>query len=362
MHLTPKDILDMVEVGLPRREVVVRGTVKRINSYYKLMENDAGIDIDFGDYDPLEYLDAKVEVEGWLTCYVHSLGGIYPRVRVRSIKVVEEGVQINLREQIRELVSMKQERTLIEDLPEKAFPLKVLVLHGRGAQTHLDFKRGFDRTAGSCRDYVSFDFVETGLSDEELASTIESLDGEFDAVFLVRGGGTEHDISRVGGYLSARALVMLGKPFYIAIGHSLDMNLSLLEYVADQSFETPTMAGVALGKAVLRYVKLKEGENLQALLLVERKDKEELMDALKEMQIKLKEGEELQNLLITERREKERILEEMRKKISMVVVENKELTKENLKLQKELSRFKTYTLLLGAVVLVMIVFILLSRA
>ncbi len=95
---------------------------------------------------------------------------------------------------------------------------------------------------------------------------------------------------------------------------------------------------------------MKEEENLQTLLLIERKDKEELLNALKEMQIKLKEAEELRAMLIEERREKERMLREMQEKIAMVVAENKERTKENIKLQRELSRFKSYTLLLGAVV------------
>ncbi len=261
IYLSPKDILDKIGALIPREPVIVRGVVKRFNGYYKITENESGVDIDFGEIEPLDYIDMQVEIKGLLSCYIHSIGGIYPKVNVKEIKIIDDGnPNNNLKEQIRELILLKKRRVLINELPEINIPMKVAVIHGKNAQTPVDFKRGFDSSAGKYKDYVSFNFIETSLGDDSLASVIKSIEKDYSVFFIVRGGGEQQSIAKVGGYNSAKALIESGKPFYLALGHSLDMNLSILEYVSDQNFETPTMAGVSFGKAV---AKAKEREEIE---------------------------------------------------------------------------------------------------
>jgi exonuclease VII large subunit len=78
------------------------------------------------------------------------------------------------------------------------------------------------------------------------------------AVFLLRGGGAKGELARVGGFESIKAIIRGDIPFYIAIGHSFDRMVSLLEKAADGHFATPSIAGQELGKLV-RVVSENEG-------------------------------------------------------------------------------------------------------
>lgn len=261
-YLTPKELYELLNSRLTKEVVVLRGLVDRRNNYYKLTDDEFAVDLDFGGlYEGEELVSSLVEVEGFLTYSSHRVGGIYPRLRVKNIKVIKQGEQANLRQELRELIERhKPERITLEDLVQAGFPLKILVIHGRNAQTHIDFKRGYSSSVG--REYynlVSFDFYETGLADEELAETLRNLNAQdYNAIFLVRGGGVEEELMRVGGYFSAKAILELGKPFYLAIGHSLDRNVSILEFCADQTFDTPSLAGVSLGKAVKKQAEMEK--------------------------------------------------------------------------------------------------------
>jgi len=62
----------------------------------------------------------------------------------------------------------------------------------------------------------------------------------------------------VGGFESIKAIIRADIPFYIAIGHSFDRMVSLMEKVADGNFATPSIAGQELGK-LMRVVSENEG-------------------------------------------------------------------------------------------------------
>jgi len=49
------------------------------------------------------------------------------------------------------------------------------------------------------------------------------------AVFLLRGGGSKGELARVGGFESIKTIIRADIPFYIAIGHSFDRMVSLME-------------------------------------------------------------------------------------------------------------------------------------
>lgn len=304
-YLTPKDLYELLSGRFMRENVVLRGLVNRRNNYYKLEDNEFAVDLDFGGrYEGEEFYSSLVEVEGFLTYSSNKIGGIYPRLRVKNIKVIQQGMQANLLQELRELLKRyKTMRKTLEDLVQEGFPLRILVIHGKGAQTHIDFKRGYAEAVGREYGLVSFDFLETGLSDEELAETISNIQAQdYNAIFLVRGGGAEEELMRVGGFLSAEAILKFGKPFYLAIGHSLDRHVSLLEFCADQSFDTPSLAGVSLGKAVRRQAEI---EKLQ-------RKTEELMQENRFLE-KFKENQEM---LIREKTKLLKDLEKTKKNLS----------------------------------------------
>jgi exonuclease VII large subunit len=92
---------------------------------------------------------------------------------------------------------------------------------------------------------------ESSLSDEELAKTIkEAAKSGVSAIFLLRGGGSQEELARIGGFESIKAIIYSNIPFYTAIGHSFDRMVSLIEKVADGHFATPSIAGQGLGKLV----------------------------------------------------------------------------------------------------------------
>lgn len=88
-------------------------------------------------------------------------------------------------------------------------------------------------------------------SDEELSSTLEKAASRCDLLVIVRGGGDTEELSRIGGIQTLNTILGLGKPVYLAIGHTLDKNTGLLNLVADDSFPTPSIAGTEIAETLL---------------------------------------------------------------------------------------------------------------
>jgi len=137
--------------------------------------------------------------------------------------------------------------------------LIVGLIYGKSAQVGQDFKSAFRSSAGHYCDRVSFVEIESTLSDGELAKAIESAKQKnVDALFLLRGGGSQEELSRIGGIEAIRAVKKANLPFYTAIGHSYDRLSSDMERIADAAFATPSIAGTELGKLVRIFSELKE--------------------------------------------------------------------------------------------------------
>jgi hypothetical protein len=68
--------------------------------------------------------------------------------------------------------------------------------------------------------------------------------------FLVRDDYPSEELSKIGGIKSATAVLDVGKLFFIAIGHSQDRNVSLLEKVCDYVYHTPSALGTQFGEAL----------------------------------------------------------------------------------------------------------------
>ena len=268
----PSDIVEKLSSHVSSSFVFpikVRGTVILDKGYYKLTDGKAGITLNVEKALELP-VGAEVEIEGVLGANLfckEDVAMVYPTITVNSWRVLDEDKEREFQKRVAEVEALLKERnhygfweTFSRLLKEKK-ALKVGLIHGKSAQVWQDFISGFRSAAGEYADRIEFVRFETSLADEELAKTVEKVaNSGVHAVFLLRGGGSKGELARVGGFESIKAIIRADIPFYIAIGHSFDRMVSLMEKVADGHFATPSIAGQELGKLV-RVVS--ENENLR---------------------------------------------------------------------------------------------------
>jgi len=201
-----------------------------------------------------------VEIDGVLIANLfckEDVSMVYPALSVKSYKVLDEDKEREFQKRLAEVEALLKGRnhygfweTFSRLLKEKK-ALKVGLIHGNSAQVWQDFISAFRSAAGEYADRIELVRFESSLADGELAKTIEETakSGVY-AVFLLRGGGSQEELARIGGFESAMAIIRANMPFYTAIGHSFDRMVSLVEKVADGNFATPSIAGQELGRLV----------------------------------------------------------------------------------------------------------------
>lgn len=79
---------------------------------------------------------------------------------------------------------------------------------------------------------------------------IEKAGDSFDAVVIIRGGGSTTDLSAFDSYELGRAVAGASLPVVVGIGHERDV--TVLDYIANQSVKTPTAAAELLIDRVAR--------------------------------------------------------------------------------------------------------------
>ncbi len=295
-YYTPKEVLDRLS-GLFSRELIsARGYLIRKNSYFKLSMDGHEVDVS-GEMLVEVPLESFVEVDGYLTYSIYQGGGIYPRILVKDVRVIEDSGK-KLTDAMEELLRRRKTHRgwqYLVGLLEKEKVLRLAVVHGRGAQVHRDFENAYIGAVGAYAGRVAFDFFESPLSDEELSQTLSDLT-DYHAVFVLRGGGAREELQRVGGILSASVVIERDIPLYLALGHSLDRGLSMLERVAEHTFPTPSIAGAELGKAVrlITEYQLMAGRmeelSMRARLAEDlRREKESLLEELRTLRQKVVE-------------------------------------------------------------------------
>lgn len=251
--------------------VKVRGTVilDRQRGYYRLSDGKAGITLNIPPSMDLP-IGAEVEIDGVLSAnsfVKEDVALVYPAINVNSYRVLEEDKEKEFQRRLLELENLLRGRhhfgfweTFTKLLGEHE-KLRIGLIHGNSAQVWQDFIIGFRSVAGKHANRVEFVRFESSLMDGELAKTIEeAARAGVHAVFLLRGGGSQEELARIGGFESLLAVIRLSIPFYTAIGHSFDRMVSLMEKVADGHFATPSLAGQELGKLVYMFSEL---ENLK---------------------------------------------------------------------------------------------------
>lgn len=211
--------------------------------------------------------------------------GYFPRFVVTSVEALTEESEIDqsymdeLSDKLKDFVP-RLLSTIIKD------QVKCLLIHGKNAQTHQDFLINLKNEFTEYSKYVDIETIETSLADNALEQVIKQNAKNYDAIFLVRGGGDSQELERVGGVKSAIAILDAKVPFYMALGHSQDRNLSVLEKVADGIYHTPTALGIHLGKMLKEYneKKVLEQTNKELYERIHKIEKEVEVARVKEAQ------------------------------------------------------------------------------
>ncbi|MGA1978587.1 MAG: exodeoxyribonuclease VII large subunit [Bacteroidales bacterium] len=152
--------------------------------------------------------------------------------------------------------------TMNKELSFPAFPMRIAVISSGTAAGYSDFKSQLIKNSCGYVFYTAlFETVMQGKETEE--SVISALDriaehsDMFDLVAIIRGGGSQSDLSWFDNYNIAFHVTQFPLPVITGIGHEKD--ISVTDMVAYQSLKTPTaVADYLIEKAANEEASLKE--------------------------------------------------------------------------------------------------------
>jgi len=147
----------------------------------------------------------------------------------------------------RQLVIKKLEEegvfSMNKELPFPAFPQRVAVISSKNAAGYSDFINQLKNNSFGYSFYTAL--IETSLQGTETEkSVISALDrianhvDLFDLVVIIRGGGSQTDLSWFDNYNIAYHVTQFPLPVITGIGH--DKDVSVTDMVANRSLKTPT--------------------------------------------------------------------------------------------------------------------------
>jgi exonuclease VII large subunit len=324
-------------------EITVEGTVVKENGYYKLVDTDnkeKSITINYNK--PLKD-GVIIKARGMVEMSIHrKTNGYYPRFVVTNVKalteepVVDQSCVDELNTKLKDFVP-RLLSTIVKD------QMKCLLIHGKNAQTQQDFLINLKTEFPDYNKYVDIKTMETSLADNSLEQVIQQNAKDYDVIFLVRGGGDTQELERIGGVKSAIAILNANVPFYIALGHSQDRNLSVLEKVADGIYHTPTALGIQFGKMLKEYheKKILEQINKDLSEKIQKIEKDAEVSKAKETQANtmIERMNKFEDDLKTKQKEIDTIKDELNKKQKEADTLRNDLAKK----QDEISRLSGLT-------------------
>ena len=126
-----------------------------------------------------------------------------------------------------------------------AAPRRIGLVTAIGSAAEADFLKTL-HDSGLAFDIVFVDAQMQGLGAERTVSAaLRTLEREeVDLIALVRGGGARTDLATFDHELIARTIATLEVPVFTGIGHEIDT--SVADVVANQSFKTPTACAAAI--------------------------------------------------------------------------------------------------------------------
>lgn len=118
---------------------------------------------------------------------------------------------------------------------------RIALVTSVGSAAHADFTRHLAANEHGFRFHVQVfpAAVQGDNAAYELGRAVARIDpARFDAVVLVRGGGSKLDLEAYNDLALARAVARLPLPVLTGIGH--DVDITVLDHLAGRAFKTPT--------------------------------------------------------------------------------------------------------------------------
>lgn len=131
--------------------------------------------------------------------------------------------------------------------PLPAVVQRVAVISSRSAAGYRDFMRELDGSIYAIHTELFDAVMQGGESERSIAEAfalIEERRKEFDAVAIIRGGGSTGDLDCFNAYLTAALTARCSLPVLSGIGH--DKDVSVVDMVACVHLKTPTAVAVWL--------------------------------------------------------------------------------------------------------------------
>lgn len=134
---------------------------------------------------------------------------------------------------------------------------RIAVISARGAAGFGDFVNHLFNNDANLLFHVQL-FTALMQGEQTVASVMAALQkireqaDRFDAVVIIRGGGSTSDLASFDDYNLAKTIALFPLPVIVGIGH--DRDISVLDYVAFKYVKTPTAAAewfINRGKAIL---------------------------------------------------------------------------------------------------------------
>ena len=143
----------------------------------------------------------------------------------------------------RRTVGMLKREDLLDrqkEVPLSALPYRLAVISARDAAGYGDFCRHL--AANEFGFVFGVDLFEAQMQGETAPSSImnalSSVGNQYDAVLILRGGGSALDLACFDDFDLCRAIALFPLPVFTAIGHDRDVHVA--DIVAYQAVKTPT--------------------------------------------------------------------------------------------------------------------------
>ena len=133
-------------------------------------------------------------------------------------------------------------------------PLRIGLITSVGSAAHADVLHELENSGFGYHVFVQDVRVQGDEAVPTIVNAIRSLGKrqDLDILMLVRGGGSRTDLLAFDTHEIAAAIAKCGLPVFTGIGHEIDF--SVADEVASQSFKTPTACAGAIGDLIQRYV------------------------------------------------------------------------------------------------------------
>lgn len=236
-----------VEGEITFRQVLLKGEISNFRQYpkalyFSLKDQEAKISAVFFLYGAYpKYLPKdgdEVLVTGAISVYVKD--GSY-QINAKQIELFGLGDQLLALQKLKEKLLKEGLFDANKKRPLPKYPSQVGIIAGRDSAALKDLTTNLNRRYPLAQLIFFPSLVQGLLAPKDLIRALNlAYQTPLDVLIIARGGGAEEDLSAFNDEALVRKVALSPVPTIAAIGH--EINLSLVDLVADKRVSTPTGA------------------------------------------------------------------------------------------------------------------------